>query len=94
VFDSDSNTNFPLFSFFIVMVAFFINHLFSFLKFKEEIINSRPNIGELMVEPYVRIIPMHLMAYFMTIGPSLLVFMLLKSFADVISHKIEHRVKS
>ena len=78
------------------VLIFFINHLISFLfNYKEDIKNEK-NIGALMFLPYARIVPMHL---FIIIGVFLIntkigiiIFLLLKTIADIIMHQTEHRL--
>ena len=86
---------FPLFSVVVCILAFYINHRFSYRYNRPREQDRVPNIGSIMFFPYVRIIPMHLMivsgSQFM--GDSrlaLLVFLLLKTAADVAMHVIEH----
>ena len=77
------------------IVAFVFNHRYSYQHNKERDSQRMPNIGTIMFFPYARILPMHL-----TIGlaaslgsnsvKTLLVFLLLKTIADVIMHMIEH----
>jgi len=82
-------------------LLFFINHLYSFLKnyvFEKKYIGSSTN--QIFLEPYKRIFPMHLIiiaaGFFSAIVPSaetplIIVFLLLKSFADLKSHQILHQ---
>jgi hypothetical protein len=53
-----------------------------------------PNIGTLMAMPYARIVPMHLTIVFaFALGAGAIwLFVLLKIAADVVMHKVEHRV--
>jgi hypothetical protein len=53
-----------------------------------------PNIGTLMAMPYARIVPMHLTIVFgLMLGVGAIwVFVLLKISADIVMHKVEHRV--
>jgi heme/copper-type cytochrome/quinol oxidase subunit 4 len=77
----------------MLSAIFFINHLFSFVHYKNKP-QKKYNVGYLMVYPYARIIPMHLTIMFGTLvySPDALVFfMSLKTAADVIMHVIEHR---
>lgn len=75
---------------------FFCNHLFSYLYNKDRDTQTA-NIGTLMFLPYARILPMHLtiifapmFAFFATIP--LLIFLLLKTVADMITHVLEHSI--
>lgn len=77
------------------IVAFVFNHRYSYQHNKERDSQRAPNIGTIMFFPYARILPMHI-----TIGvaaslgnnsvQALLVFLLLKTVADVIMHMVEH----
>jgi|SRR3989344_7394247 len=76
----------------LTALIFLINHSFSFFS---NLKNDRnKNIGQVMFFPYIRIIPMHLiilLGFF--IGNSLfglILFLLLKTLADLITHNIEH----
>jgi len=75
--------------------AFLVNHAFSYWHNRERDMNRKPNIGTVMFFPYARIIPMHLTivsgSFFA--GDSragLLLFLGLKTVADVIMHMVEH----
>lgn len=85
-------------SVFVVSLIFFINHLFSYRRNKQEDSKKIKNIGNMMAFPYVRIIPMHLIIIFCLPFSksliSLVIFMILKTFADVIMHIVEHSKKS
>lgn len=71
---------------------FFLNHLFSF--YHNRIVDQQKvqNIGQLMFSPYIRIVPMHLIVVFGAIlGQStLVIFLILKTLADLIMHNIKH----
>ena len=76
------------------VLIFFFNHLFSFLKNKDKDAEKRQSLGKVMFFPYLRIIPMHLtmvfgLLFFGRIG--VIIFLILKTVADVIMHKVEHR---
>jgi len=97
-FDISSQTSFTGLTILIVIVVFFINHLFSFLYNREKDANKKQNIGKVMMFPYIRIIPMHLTiifgSFFIMAGSpqiSLILFLILKTIADVAMHIIEHR---
>ncbi len=90
----------PIDAFIIIVIGvFFVNHLFSFLYNSKKDANKKQNIGNIMFYPYIRIIPMHLTILFgggfmMTGGDArgiLILFLLLKTFVDVVMHSIEHR---
>lgn len=87
-------------------IIFFFNHLFSFWYNRKEFEEKSPNIGKIMLFPYARIIPMHLTIIFsriiidaglmdefksFSIPILLLLFLVLKTVADLIMHIIEHR---
>ena len=58
-------------------------------------LQGRPNIGKLMFMPYVRIFPMHFIIIFGAISGggrgTLLLFVVMKTLADLAMHRIEHR---
>jgi len=86
---------FPLFNVLVCIGVFYLNHWFSYRYNREQEQERVPNIGNLMFFPYIRIIPMHLMivAGVTVLGGStgaLIVFLLLKTAADVAMHVIEH----
>jgi len=76
------------------ILAFFLNHAFSFRYNLEGDRQKVRNIGTLMFFPYARIIPMHLTIIFgfgLAKGTvPLLIFLVLKTFADLIMHAVEH----
>lgn len=73
---------------------FFLNHTFSF--YHNRVVDQQrvQNIGSLLFAPYARIIPMHLVIVFGAIlGQStLVVFLLLKTLADLLMHTIKHKI--
>ena len=78
------------------ILAFLASHVFSFRYNIQEDLKGRPNIGTMMFLPYARVVPMHLTIIF-GIGFSsspqaLLLFLILKTIADVVMHVVEHRV--
>ncbi len=76
----------------LIALLFFINHLFSYIYNKSRDTKIQ-KIGSLMFYPYIRIIPMHLTIIFGAMfGGALLLFLLLKTFADIIMHLVEHSV--
>ena len=86
---------FPVFNVLVCIGVFYLNHWFSYRYNREQEQERVPNIGNLMFFPYIRIIPMHLMivAGVTVLGGStgaLIVFLLLKTAADVAMHVIEH----
>ena len=77
------------------ILAFVINHGYSYRANLESDLARNPNIGTIMFFPYARIIPMHLTIIFggFMSGAStfaLVLFLLLKTVADVIMHVVEH----
>lgn len=76
-------------------LVFGVNHYFSFRYNIEKDKASRPNIGKLMFQPYLRIIPMHLTIVFggllFNSAVALVGFMLLKTAADVGMHLWQHK---
>jgi hypothetical protein len=77
----------------VMVVVFFLNHLYSFFHNRKKDESCVPNIGTLMFLPYARIIPMHLTIILgAAIGSAGLVFFLiLKTVADMIMHVVEHQ---
>lgn len=80
---------------FIFATIFFISHLISYFVNKASDEKRQLGLGKLMFLPYMRILPMHILIVFgwLFIGGSsgLVLFLLLKIVADVISHHIEHQ---
>jgi hypothetical protein len=73
-------------------LLFLGNHVFSNF-YNRPRDTGRQNIGSLMFYPYARIVPMHLTIILgWVLGGGLLLFLLLKTLADVIMHVVEHRV--
>jgi len=77
----------------ISSVLFFANHLFSF--FYNRRLDARGlNLGAVLLYPYARIIPMHLIlifGFFLEGFKALFFFMVLKTGADLVMHIVEHR---
>ncbi len=76
-------------------MIFFFNHRYSYTWNRERDATRKPNIGFIMFFPYVRILPMHTMILMGNhfAGDStgrLVMFLLLKTLADVAMHVIEH----
>lgn len=80
-------------------IIFFISYLIEFIKSKQQEGEELPNIGKIMFEPYIRIIPMHLtiiLGGFLSAAGSffntdtnlliLILFLGLKSFVDLLTH--------
>lgn len=77
---------------FLIAGIFFVNHLFSYFYNKPRD-TKKQNIGNLMFYPYLRIIPMHLSIIFgSSASIALPFFLLLKTFADLGMHIVEHNV--
>ena len=84
----------------LCVVIFFFNHRFSYFHNRERDMNRVPNIGTIMFFPYLRIIPMTLTIIFGSMFTrsmfakgsiiTLLLFLVLKTFADLVMHMIEH----
>jgi hypothetical protein len=76
----------------LISLIFFVNHLFSFLSNREKDSKKIPNIGRIMFFPYARIIPMHLIIMFGLFlgGVAIVLFLILKTIADLIMHVLEH----
>ena len=76
--------------------AFAANHLYSLRHNLARDAAGAPHIGALMMLPYVRILPMHVViatGLYLTGGAAgLLVFGALKTVADALMHTIEHHV--
>jgi hypothetical protein len=73
-------------------LLFLGNHVFSYF-YNRPRDTGRQKIGHLMFYPYARIIPMHLTILLgWVLGGGLLLFLLLKTLADVIMHVVEHKV--
>jgi len=86
---------FPVFNVLVCIGVFYLNHWFSYRYNREQEQDRVPNIGSIMFFPYIRIIPMHLMiiAGVTFLGGStraLIIFLLMKTAADVAMHIIEH----
>ena len=80
----------------ICIILFGFNHRFSFKQNLESDLSRKPNIGTIMFFPYARILPMHLTIvtgnhFAKNTSGSLILFLGLKSLADLIMHLIEHR---
>lgn len=75
----------------IMSAIFFANHLYSTLYNKDNY-RGKPNIGTLMFFPYARVIPMHITIIIGSVvgQGAIVLFLLLKSLADVIMHAVEH----
>ena len=95
VIETETTGPFSLLSVLVCILAFYVNHRFSYRYHRMQEQQRVPNIGSIMFFPYIRIIPMHLMIvagdkYAGDNQAALLVFLLLKSGADVAMHVVEH----
>lgn len=73
-------------------LLFLGNHVFSYF-YNRPRDTGRQKIGTLMFYPYARIVPMHLTIILgVFLGGGLLLFLLLKTLADVVMHVVEHSV--
>lgn len=80
----------------LCILGFIGSHFYSYrYNATRDFRDRKPNIGSLMFYPYLRILPMHLT---IVIGAgstgvaSLLMFMMLKTLADMGMHVVEHRL--
>jgi hypothetical protein len=75
---------------------FALNHLWSYRRNHQLDRQGTPNIGALMFMPYGRIVPMHAIilsgALFAPAGIGIVIFVVLKTAADVAMHVVEHAV--
>lgn len=82
----------------IAGISFVWNHRQSYLRNIEADTRGKPNLGTMMFLPYLRVIPMHLTiliggALSAAFSPVAIVFFcLMKTGADVVMHRIEHRL--
>jgi hypothetical protein len=80
----------------VCTLAFAVNHAFSYRHNLESDLRRVPNIGTVMFFPYARILPMHLTlilgGFFGAVSSvlPLVVFLVLKTLADLIMHLVEH----
>jgi hypothetical protein len=76
-------------------LIFFVDHFFSFRSNRKRDKKKLQNIGRLMFFPYARILPMHLVIIAFGVISSgtlpLVVFLALKTLADLLMHAVEHR---
>ena len=93
--DTNMAGGLPVFNVLLCIGVFYLNHWFSYRYNREQEQQRVPNIGSIMFYPYIRIIPMHLMiiAGVTFMGGNtgaLIIFLLLKTAADVAMHIAEH----
>ncbi len=90
------STPIPLAGLVLCAITFALSHGFSLAHNIRADRSGRPNLGTLMMLPYARIIPMHITILaggaFTQSLLVLLLFIGLKTGADVIMHIVEHRV--
>lgn len=75
------------------ILIFFINHLISYIvNFKKD--TEKPEtIWRLIFMPYVRIVPIQMVAGFLSFfNPSMILFLLLKTIVDIYTHNYIHKV--
>jgi hypothetical protein len=75
--------------------GFFVNHWFSYCYNRENDRKRKINLGTLMFFPYARIIPLHITIVtgllLSKTTAALVLFLSLKTVADLIMHAVEHR---
>src|SRR5438067_9337311 len=78
------------------VAVFALNHLWSYRRNRAADRQGTPNIGILMFMPYGRIVPMHAIVLsglvFAPTGIGIVIFIVLKTAADVAMHIVEHAV--
>jgi hypothetical protein len=78
--------------------TFLLNHFYSFLHNVKEDVRRLRNLGTIMFAPYPRIVPMHLTilsGLWLGPGPAgTVLFLGLKTLADLVMHAIEHRERA
>jgi len=81
----------------IGIFIFLINHLISYIvNYKKDILIKR-SYKEMMFLPYIRIVPMDIILFIgaiLSTENKIIVFLVLKLIADIVTHKIEHKNKS
>ncbi len=79
---------------FVGIVIFFINHLISFIvNFKIDS-EKEETLKELMIAPYLRIIPIIIISFFGILLNFLsIIFLILKAIVDIYSHNYIHQMK-
>ncbi len=77
------------------ILIFAINHFLSFLNHSRDAKEQKPDVGEIMMRPYLRILPIHLtiifFGTFIQSTSALVMFFLTKTFFDAVAHIFEHR---
>jgi hypothetical protein len=80
-----------------LIIGFWLTHRASHRRYLELDLASRPSAQKLMSVPYLRILPMHLTLILGVAlgGPGTVIFFLiLKTAADLLMHRVEHRMLS
>jgi len=80
--------------FLLLGAAFLVSHGLSHREHLAADLARHPNLGALMLLPYARVMPMHIVlivGVVIPLGAGLLLFGLLKTAADIVSHRLEHR---
>jgi len=78
-----------------LIIAFWLTHRASHIRYLETDLAGRPSAQKLMSVPYLRILPMHLtliMGAFLGGPGTVIFFMMLKTGADLLMHRVEHRM--
>jgi hypothetical protein len=78
-----------------LIVGFWLTHRASHRRYLDLDLASRPSAQKLMSVPYLRILPMHLtllLGVFLGGPGTVIFFMMLKTAADLLMHRIEHRM--
>ncbi len=88
-------SHFDLRDIIVCIAIFFFNHRFSFYQNLDSDLHRKPNIGHIMLFPHARILPFHFIILFGSLFAknsvgTLLLFLSLKTLADLIMHLIEH----
>jgi hypothetical protein len=84
-----------IFSAGMCLAVFLFNHWFSFKQNLEKYVNRTPNIGNILFFPFARVLPMHITAVAGSFLEEystgiLILFLSLKTIADLMMHLIEH----
>lgn len=78
-----------------LIIGFWLTHRASHRRYLDLDLASRPSAQKLMSVPYLRILPMHLtliVGVFLGGPGTVLFFMILKTGADLLMHRVEHRM--
>lgn len=91
---SDTDSSWATY-FLLAILSFLIAHIFSHFNNRKIDESKKQNLGLLMYYPYARIIPMHFMIMFgVFINAWLILFLSLKTIADVIMHIKDEKLSS